>query len=121
MEDSMRAWQALFAGATLALAAGTARAVEATVGEKAPDLDVTSWVQGEPVVLENCVGKKIVVLEFWATDSDPAKKALPRRSRVAERHKDHDVDVVAVSDEKPEVIKAFAGDGRFKFKIACDS
>lgn len=116
----MRAWQALFAGSALALAAGTARATEAAVGEKAPDLDVTSWIQGDPVVLDNCVGKRIVVLEFFATDSDPAKRALPRLSRLAERHKDHDVDVVAVSDEKPDVLKAFAGDGKFKFKIACD-
>jgi peroxiredoxin len=116
----MRGVLGFLAAAVLCGASAAALASPAEVGEKAPDLDVTSWIQGEPVVLENCVGKKIVVLEFFTSESDSAKKAIPRLSRIAERHKDHDVEVVAVSDETPEAIKAFAGDGKFKCKFACD-
>jgi peroxiredoxin len=105
--------------ALLLLAAATsAPAVE--IGDEAPDIDVTSWIQGEPVVLKDCVGKKVVVVAFWRTDSDPSKKAVPTLSRLAERHKDHGVEVVAISDEKPEVIKEFAADGKFKCRVACD-
>jgi hypothetical protein len=37
------------------------------VGDKAPALDVKTWVQGDPVVLADGAGKKVYVIEFWQT------------------------------------------------------
>jgi cytochrome c biogenesis protein CcmG/thiol:disulfide interchange protein DsbE len=106
--------------ASVAAIATTALALEALViGEKPPELDVKEWVQGEPVVLEQLQGKKAVLIEVWASWSEPSKKSIPKLSKLAEKHKD-DLVVVGVSDEKLEDIKEFAKDGKFKYHVACD-
>jgi hypothetical protein len=40
--------------ACLALAASAAAS---DVGDKAPEVEASEWLQGEPLVLEQCVGK----------------------------------------------------------------
>jgi thiol-disulfide isomerase/thioredoxin len=97
-----------------------AAAIAADVGEKATELEVSAWIQGDPVVMEQCVGKKIVVLEFWATWCDPCKKAIPRIARLAEKYKGKDVEFVAISDEPVDDVKAFMKDGKIKYRVACD-
>ena len=53
--------------ATALVAAAAAPAWALDVGDKAPALDVKSWVQGDPVVLADGAGKKVYVIEFWQT------------------------------------------------------
>src|SRR5262249_37277375 len=82
--------------------------------------DVTKWVQGEPVVLDQLVGKKVVVVSFWATWSEPSKRAIPRLSKLADKWKDA-LEVVGISDDKAEDIEAFAKDGKVHYHVACDA
>lgn len=97
-----------------------AAAVAADVGDKATELEIAAWIQGDPVVMEQCVGKKIVVLEFWSTWCEPCKKAIPRITRLAEKYKGKDVEFVAISDEPVDDVKAFMKDGKIKYRVACD-
>ena len=104
----------------LAIALAAAPALALDVGEKAPDLDVSEWFGGEPVVLADVVGKKVVVIEFWATFCEPCKKAIPRLSRLRAKHAAAGLEIVTISDEKPDVIKAFLKDANIKYHVACD-
>lgn len=113
----MRSVNWLLAGLVVVAAAAQAPAVE--VGEKAPEIDVTSWIVGEPVVLEQCAGKKVVVVEFFGAWCEPCKKAIPLLSKIAEKYK-ADVEVVGVSTEKPEELKELTKDGNVKYHLACD-
>jgi peroxiredoxin len=103
--------------ACLALAASAAAS---DVGDKAPEVEASEWLQGEPLVLEQCVGKKVVVLEFWASWCDVCKKAIPRITRLAEKYKDKDLEVVSVCDEPAEELKAFVKSGKVKYRVALD-
>ena len=51
-------------------------------------------------------GKKIVIINFWATWCPPCIEELPSLSRLAENNKD-EIFVVAVSSEPIEIIKNF--------------
>lgn len=113
----MRAVKVVLAGLVVVAAGSWALAVDS--GEKAPDIDVTSWIAGEPVTLEQCAGKKVVVVEFFAAWCEPCKKAIPLLSKIAEKYK-ADVEVVGVSTEKPEELKELTKDGKVKYHLACD-
>jgi peroxiredoxin len=111
----MRMFPGVFVPLVLAAAA-----VAADVGDKAPELDIATWVQGDPVVMEQCVGKKFVVLEFWSSWCDACKKQIPRITRLSEKYKDKGVEFVAISDEPVDDVKTFMKDGKIKYRVACD-
>ena len=48
------------------------------VGDKAPPLSISDWVKGAPVDFAKDIGKKIYVVEFWATWCPPCKASVPR-------------------------------------------
>lgn len=104
--------------AVFAAAAVPASALE--IGEEPPSIDVSEWLQGEAVDLEACKGKNVVVVDIWASYEDRCKKSIPRLSKLAEKHKASGLLVVGVSDEKPDEIRTFMKDGKFKYAVACD-
>ena len=57
----------LLGAAVLIVGSAASSAWALDVGDKAPALDVKSWVQGDPVVLADGAGKKVFVIEFWET------------------------------------------------------
>jgi peroxiredoxin len=116
--DMRTTWMRRVASAALCATASAAWALD--VGDKAPPLEIKEWVQGEPVVLDQLVGKKVVVVEFWATWCPPCKESIPHLSKLAERYKAN-LEIIGVSDEAPGVVKEFAADGKFKYRVACDS
>ena len=70
------------------------------IGDKAPELTVTTWVKGTPQTL----GKgNITVVEFWATWCGPCKQSIPHLSELAHKYKDK-VNFVGVSvfESSPE-------------------
>ncbi len=113
----MSGFKGFLAGGLILAAAAWALAIE--VGEKAPEIDVTSWIVGEPVLLEQCAGKKVVVVEFFGAWCEPCKKAIPLLSKLAEKYK-AEVEIVGVSTEKPEELKELTKDGKVKYHLACD-
>jgi len=95
------------AAALLALPGLALTLAAAELGDPAAPLKISEWIKGDPVNLADAKGKKIVVVEFWATWCPPCRTSIPHLTDLAKKFKDKDVVIVGISDEKPAVVKAF--------------
>lgn len=113
----------LAAVAGLALAA---RAATLEVGSPAPRLSIAEWVKGEPIDVHKEVGKKAILVEFWAVWCPPCKESIPRLNRLQVKYKDQ-LAIVGVTapdsrGNSPSAIRKFVaeqGDG-MSYWVAID-
>jgi len=66
------------------------------VGDKAPPLFISDWVKGAPVDFPKDIGKKIYVVEFWATWCPPCKASVPRLTDFQKKYR-KDVTIIGVT------------------------
>jgi thiol-disulfide isomerase/thioredoxin len=100
------------------------------VGAMAPDFEALGWAPGQTQVdtnnrfkLSDFRGKKIVVVDMWATWCGPCMKGIPHLSKVAEALAGQDVQVIALntSDDQTPFEKFANGKGKdYKFMLARD-
>src|SRR5690242_11497781 len=97
----MKRWTyiSLLGAVALICCAPTALCLE--LGEQAPPLKIKKWVKGSSVDLAKNRGKKIYVLEFWATWCGPCKESIPHLTEMQQEHKKDGVVIIGVSDEDP--------------------
>lgn len=57
-----------------------------TIGDKAPELKYSRWLQGTPEIRMS--DEKIYVLEFWATWCGPCVAAMPHLSKLSKLYQD---------------------------------
>ena len=93
----------IFAGA-LALAGSL---FSADLGDEAKPLQISKWVKGKKVDLAKGKGKKVYVVEFWATWCPPCRTTIPHLTELQKKYKDKGVVFIGVSDEKASVVKKF--------------
>ena len=79
----------------------------AELGEPAAPLEISEWIKGEPVDLVAVKGKKIVVVEFWATWCGPCRVSIPHLTEMQKKYAKRDVIFVGVSDETSAKVKPF--------------
>lgn len=79
----------------------------ASLGDEAAPLAIATWVKGDAVDLAANKGKKVHVVEFWATWCGPCRTSIPHLTELQKKFKDKDVIFVGVSDEKVDVVKKF--------------
>src|SRR5262245_50884272 len=73
------------------LAVGS-RAASLKVGDKAPPLQVSKWVQGEPV--KEFKKDKAYIVEFWATWCGPCVQSIPHLNEIHNKYKDKGLVVI---------------------------
>ena len=83
-----------FVGAALVAALATVTNAELKVGDRAPEVKIDQWIQGETTVGEGTP----YVVEFWATWCGPCKVAIPHMNEIANKFRDK-VTCVGLSDE----------------------
>ncbi|MDO8630151.1 MAG: TlpA disulfide reductase family protein [Phycisphaerales bacterium] len=71
-----------------------------SIGEAAPTLKIRDWVRGEPVDLAKDAGKRIHVVEFWATWCPPCKASIPLLTQYQKKF-GKDLVIVGVTDPDP--------------------
>lgn len=84
---------------TTASGPGAANATSATAHDFALD-----DIEGGRFRLSDHLGKKVIVLDFWATWCDPCKASMPHLIDLYEKHKDGGLLVVGISIDGPESI-----------------
>lgn len=94
---------ALALGLTLgALPAGAAK-----LGDPAPKLKVASWVKGKPVKLAEGKGKKVYVIEFWATWCPPCRTSIPHLTKLQKEYAEKGVVFIGISTEEKDQVEPF--------------
>lgn len=93
----------------------------ALIDQDAPAF-VLPLLAGGSFDLDAVRGKKIVILDFWATWCGPCQRALPIYAQLAEEYADRGVVFVAVNvRETPEEIRAFLEEQGLSCHVALDS
>ena len=92
-----------------------------SVGDKAPDFEVTT-LTGETFKLSDYEGKKPVYLKFWATWCSYCKGEMPHLQSIYSQYGD-DVEVLAVNvgiNDSVANIEQFFNQGGFNLPVAID-
>lgn len=84
-------------------------ALATEVGDPAPPLKIKEWVKGKPVDLNAGQGKKVYVVEFWATWCTPCFTSIPHLTKLQKKHEDKGLVVVGVtsSDKDLDTVEKF--------------
>jgi len=87
-------FRSLVAGLVMAasLTLGVAKDATLKVGDAAPKLQVSSWVQGDPV--KSFEKDKVYIVEFWATWCGPCRVSIPHLNELHTKYKDKGVIVI---------------------------
>lgn len=92
-------------GLSLALTALGCPAAE--LGQPAAPLSIGKWIKGEPVDLSADAGKKILVVEFWATWCGPCRTSIPHLTHLQKKYQDRGVTILGISTETEAKVKPF--------------
>ena len=108
---NLRATGAILAAlsALCTLAAFAAERVQSnwrTLGDPPPELNV-DFIQGEPVSLQDAIGKNVVVVEFWATWCGPCKYTIPHLTKLQREYGDRGLIVVGISNEDEATVRPY--------------
>lgn len=116
---SVAAWLAALVMARLPAAAASLQ-----IGDPAPPLQVSQWVQGEPVAEFD--RQHVYLIEFWATWCVPFRAAIPHLNELAQQFRNQNVVFIGadVSEPDGQAVPAFLqklGDQeKFAYRVALD-
>lgn len=86
----------------------------------APNVTLT-LLDGTTVKLEEAVGTRMIVLNFFATWCGPCKEEIPELNRFAQAHKDDPLLLIGVDvGEQRDVVQAFVKQLSVEFPVALD-
>jgi len=95
-------------------------APHALLGKPAPQIDL-ELLDGGKLDLDGYKGKRIVILDFWASWCGPCTQAMPKIEKVAEKYKERGVLLFAVNvQETPEEIRTFLDTAKLKVAVVLD-
>jgi thiol-disulfide isomerase/thioredoxin/outer membrane lipoprotein-sorting protein len=88
------------------------------LGKPAPAFAVKT-LDGKPVTLASLRGK-VVMIDFWATWCGPCREGLPETEKIAKEGADKGLQVLAISDEKADVVSDFMKANGYKMPTFLD-
>ena len=90
------------------------------LGSESPDFSTTD-LQGRQVVLSEFQGRKVVVVDFWATWCAPCLQAMPTLQELYDEFKGREVEILAVNlGEDPKRIQRFMERHSYTFRVVAD-
>lgn len=89
-------------------------------GRLAPDFEV-SLLSGEKFKLADNIGKKVIILNFFATWCGPCKEEMPELNNYYEKHKDESLMLIGIdANEGEDVVKDFVKEFNVTFPVGID-
>lgn len=89
-------------------------------GSEAPAFSAAD-LTGREIVLSEFRGRKVVVLDFWATWCGPCLLAMPGLQEIHEEFGGRGVEILAVNlGEDPETIQGFLDENGYTFPVVAD-
>jgi len=109
------------AAAALAVAAGGSEPIWRTLGDRPPELNV-DFLQGDPVRLEDGIGKNVFIVEYWATWCGPCKFTIPHLSELQKANADRGLIIVGISDEDEATVRPYMEkrSDEMQYRVAVD-
>lgn len=94
----------------------------ASLGETAAPLEIAEWIKGDAVDLAAVKGKKVVVVEFWATWCGPCKVSIPHLTEMQKKYENRGVVIIGVSDEEASKVRPFVNEqgDKMNYTVAID-
>ncbi len=98
-------------------------AMRVKIGEKAPGFRLKDLMTGKAVSLSDYQGKKIVMLEFWATWCDICKREMPNlvKFQGAWRDKGFEILSVVLPSGNVDDIKKIAREKKLNYAVLLDA
>lgn len=97
-------------------------AVHSLIGQPAPKFALVELEGEKAFELESVLGKRVVVLDFWATWCPPCVEGLPQLAEVAKSFKDKDVTLFAVNlQEDAQTIREFLEARELELPVLLDA
>jgi thiol-disulfide isomerase/thioredoxin len=106
--------------ALLAPLVAEAAMADVQVGQPAPAISATDWLNTPPLSLGKLRGK-IVVVEFWATWCPPCRKSIPHLVELHKTYRDKGVVLVGLTDESKAKVEPFAAEMGMTYPVGCGS
>lgn len=89
-------------------------------GKPAPDFSV-DFLNGEKFTLSEQVGKKVIILNFFATWCGPCKEETPEFVKYFEKHKEEPFLMIGIDSDEPEgTLRDFVRDYAMTYPVAGD-
>jgi len=131
MKSATKLWGGLLAAVlVLGLSGSAARAGGDTgmglgIGDTAPDFTLEDFTTGQPVSLGSYLGKRVVLLEFWATWCDICKSEMPRMVKEYEDWKGKGYELLGITlsrgdDKDRKKIEALREKYKLSYPILLD-
>jgi thiol-disulfide isomerase/thioredoxin len=86
-------------------------------GKELPDFRFYNYKTGMEETLAD-YKSKLVILNIWATWCPPCRREMPELDKLYTQTKNDGVEVIAISDEDPVVIKKYLSDHPFGYNVA---
>jgi len=109
--------------AVSAPAFGQDTAMRLKIGEKAPDFRMKDVMTGKAVTLSEFAGKKVVMLEFWATWCDICKREMPNLVKLQSgwRGKGFEILSIVLPAGNIEEVRKIVTEKRLNYAVLLDS
>jgi peroxiredoxin len=93
-------------------------AFEPWYGKPAPDFNLTD-IAGKKHNLSDYKGKNVLIV-FWATWCGPCIREIPDLIKLRNTVSKDDLAILAISNEKPEVVRKFVAEAKMNYTILLD-
>jgi peroxiredoxin len=113
-----RFWPAVVA--TAAALALTRPAFAVDVGDKAPEIAASEWIQGGAVKVAEGVGSRTLLVVFWRTFCDDMGDHFTHLDKLYKDRKDKTFEVVALTTEPADFVRTYLAGHQVDFRIGID-